>query len=75
MKEKLINGFAWLQTKHFCLREAAKRKDGQAVLEYAIIFFVAGLGTAIVLSKFQTNAEISLNRQAQQLTLAGKSLF
>ena len=75
MKEKLINGYAWLQTRSFCLREAAKRKDGQAVMEYAIIFFIAGLGTALVLSKFQSNAEISLIRQSRQLELAGKNLF
>ena len=49
----------WQQAK-----ATAAGKNGQAVMEYAIIFFIAGLGLAATLSMLQSKIDISLARQA-----------
>ena len=75
IENKIIEKYSWLQTKAYYAKESCKKKDGQAVMEYAIIFFIAGMGMAVSLSYLQTNIEASIYRQGEQLVNAGKTLF
>lgn len=75
IRNKIIEKYSLLQTKAYYAKESCKKKDGQAVMEYAIIFFIAGMGMAVSLSYLQTNIEASIYRQGEQLIHAGKTLF
>ena len=75
IKDKIIEQYSLFQTKAYYAKESCKDKKGQAVMEYAIIFFIAGMGMAVSLSYLQTNIEASIYRQGQQLIDAGKNLF
>jgi len=75
LTDKAIEGFAFLQVRQQQAKDFCKSKKGQAVMEYAIIFFIAGMGMAASLSLLQSKIEVSLVRQAQNLVIAGNKLF
>lgn len=55
--------------------KACADKKGQAVMEYAIIFFIAGLGMAATFSMLQSQINVSLYYQAEKLIWAGTKLL
>ena len=75
IKDKFSQSYVSLQYHKYQLASAIHSKDGQAVMEYALIFFIAGLGMAASLSMIQSNIEASLYNQLKNLEIAGKTLF
>ena len=75
MVNKLIWAYTLLQARKNYLQNVCKSKRGQAVLEYAIVFFIAGLGMAVSVSSLQTKLEMSLVNQMDILRQAGQRLF
>lgn len=75
MTSKLVAGYSRLQTLPYWLKSLKKDKKGQAVMEYGVIFVVAGMGLALSLSLIQDRIAVALMNQLQQLIYCGKNFF
>ena len=75
MVNKIIEAYSFLQARKARLLNVCENKKAQAAMEYALIFFIAGMGMAASVSLLQTKMEWSLVNQMNMLKQAGEKLF